>query len=376
MSMLRERRIAVVFSGGVGLGAYQAGAYAALEREAVSRVDWIAASSVGAANGAIVAGSAPGARLERLRELWMLDTATSQAGLAAESMDAGAPWRHAQNWARAMQTRLLGAPGHFHPRFSMSPAERFRSFYDLAPLRERLCKLVDFGRLNSGEIRFAVATTDLESGDTVVFDTAKGARIEVDHLLASAGYLPEFAPVEIDGRLLGDGGLSANAPIEAVLLEPDLHAEERVCFVIDLFARDGERPVGLETALARKNDLMFANQTFKRLELVQRELDLKERLARCTTAAAAPVEQGTECITSERSRTRHILYLSYRAPAAEAGPEKPFDLSRQTANDRWRTGELDMAYAIAELARPTPTQPQACALTVVRRRPNGSSPNA
>ena len=83
----------------------------------------------------------------------------------------------------------------------MSPAHRFRSFYDLAPLRERLRRFVDFGRLNSGEVRFSVATTDLESGETIVFDTAKGARIEVDHLLASAGYLPEFAPVEIDGRL-------------------------------------------------------------------------------------------------------------------------------------------------------------------------------
>jgi hypothetical protein len=148
-----------------------------------------------------------------------------------------------------------------------------------------------------------------------------------------------------------------------------------VCFVIDLFARDGERPVGLETALARKNDLMFANQTFKRLELVQRELDLMEQLAQCATAAG-PVGPGTQCIAPERSRTRHILYLSYRAPAVEAGPEKPFDLSRQTASDRWHAGELDMACAIAELAKPTHTQAQACALTVVRRRPSGSRVNA
>ena len=176
--------------------------------------------------------------------------------------------------------------GHFHPRYTISPAGRFRSFYDLAPLRERLRRFVDFGRLNSGEVRFSVATTDVESGETIVFDTAKGARIEVDHRLASAGYLPEFAPVEIDARLLGDGGLSANAPLEAVLLEDDLQSEERVCFVIDLFARDGERPLGLETALARKNDLLFANQTFKRLELVQRELELTARLGESTWPAA------------------------------------------------------------------------------------------
>jgi hypothetical protein len=93
-------------------------------------------------------------------------------------------------------------------------------------------------------------------------------------------------------------------------------------------------------------------------------------------ASALTRPEYAACIAPERSRTRHILYLSYRAPAAEAGPEKPFDLSRQTANDRWHAGELDMACAIAELAQPTHTQAKACALTVVRRRPNTSSVNA
>ena len=54
---------------------------------------------------------------------------------------------------------------------------------------------------------------------TVIFDTANGERIELDHLMATCGFLPEFAPVEIGGRLLGDGGFSANAPIEPVLLD-------------------------------------------------------------------------------------------------------------------------------------------------------------
>jgi predicted acylesterase/phospholipase RssA len=35
--------------------------------------------------------------------------------------------------------------------------------------------------------------------------------------MASCGFLPEFAPLELDGRLLGDGGLSLNAPFDAIL---------------------------------------------------------------------------------------------------------------------------------------------------------------
>ena len=46
---------------------------------------------------------------------------------------------------------------------------------------------------NSG---FTVATTDIETGDAVIFDTGKGDRIGIDHILASCGFLPEFAPVE------------------------------------------------------------------------------------------------------------------------------------------------------------------------------------
>ena len=181
----------------------------------------------------------------------------------------------------------------------------FRSLYDLAPMRERLKSLVDFGRLNSGDIRFSLAATDIETGELVVFDTAKGDGISIDHLMASCGFLPEFAPVEIGGQLLGDGGLSANAPVEA--LGDD--ASNSLIFVIDLFARDGERPRSLEDALARKNDILFGNQTMQRLKLLS------------ATGQVGP-----------------IVLLSYRPSDEEAGPEKTFDLSRATISSRWAAG--------------------------------------
>jgi NTE family protein len=66
------------------------------------------------------------------------------------------------------------------------------SIYDLGPLRARLETLVDFERLNSGEARVSVVTTDVQTGQEVVFDTAAGDRIGPDHLLASCGFLPDF----------------------------------------------------------------------------------------------------------------------------------------------------------------------------------------
>src|SRR5215470_17624417 len=55
-SLARFDRIALVLSGGGALGAYQAGAYAALESCGI-RPNWVAGTSIGAANAAIIAGN-------------------------------------------------------------------------------------------------------------------------------------------------------------------------------------------------------------------------------------------------------------------------------------------------------------------------------
>jgi NTE family protein len=253
----RPDDIALVFSGGVGLGAYQAGAYSAMHVRNL-RPHWVAGSSVGAVNAALIAGNREADRLDRLQEFWK---GGDWLG-GPEHVALGANWQHLQNWMSAVSARLFGVAGLFHPRVAPSPGEQFSGLYDLSPLRRRLERLIDFELLNGQETRISIATTDIESGDLIVFDTAMGARISIDHLLASCGFLPEFAPVEIDGRLLGDGGLSANAPVEAVLVAGEgipNTASNLVCFIVDLFARDGSRPADLESALQRKNDLLFGN---------------------------------------------------------------------------------------------------------------------
>lgn len=77
--------------------------------------------------------------------------------------------------------------------------------------------------------------TDIETGEPVTFDS-QDEPIQIEHLMASCGFLPEFAPVEINGRLLGDGGLSLNAPFDP-FLSSDLD-KNLLLYVVDLFARD------------------------------------------------------------------------------------------------------------------------------------------
>ena len=331
-----RKRISVVFSGGVALGSYQAGAYEALNDQPGLSVGWIAGSSAGALNGALIAGSDPARRVEALETYWLEGTALNIQPFFAPS----GSMRHAVNWLSVFQARLFGSPRHLQ---TTGVRMSFTSFYDLGPTVAHLKKAVDFGRLNSGDIRFSVATTDIDTGDVVVFDTGKGDRIEIDHLLASCGFLPEFAPVEIAGRLLGDGGLATNAPVEPVLDEAE--GTDSTIFVIDLFARDGARPTGLESALARKNSILFGNQTWYRLEAYRRFWQ----------------KHG-----ASESPTPSILYLSYLPVAGEAGAEMAFDFSHASAQDRWRAGFLDGQEAIARLdqARGSPG-----IITTIRRGP-------
>jgi hypothetical protein len=61
--------IALLLQGGGALGAYQAGVFEALA-EADLHPDWIAGISIGAINGALIAGNAAETRVDKLRTFW------------------------------------------------------------------------------------------------------------------------------------------------------------------------------------------------------------------------------------------------------------------------------------------------------------------
>jgi NTE family protein len=312
-----SKTVAMAFGGGLGLAAYHAGAYEALWKRSV-RVHWLAGSSAGAVTAALIAGNSSDRGVEPLCAFWNFPPLENYRP---------EPWRHLYGWIGAIGTRLVGSRGHFHPRLPSIDPFVFRSLYDLSPMRERLRNLIDFGRLNSGQTRVSIVATDIESGEPVVFDSSK-SRIEIDHLMASCGFLPEFAPLELDGRLLGDGGLSLNVPFDPIL-DSDVKGDLSL-YIIDLYARDGDRPISLEGAIERKSDLLFGNQTFLRLKY-------------CIELRKARRElEGS----SQSGRPDRIVLLSYRPGMEEPGPEKSFELSPAALAQRWKAGLLDMDHAL------------------------------
>ena len=310
------------FGGGMALAAYHGGVFEAACSNGFDPAA-VAGSSAGAITCAIVAGNAPERRLEKLKTFWRY--ADQDGSLRRGSAASG--------WTSVVARRVFGEPGQFEPRNPIANLVRFRSVYALDQMERKLKALVDFDLLNTGPVRVCIVTTDIQSGEPVVFDNRKGERISMDHLLASCGFLPEFETREINGRVLGDGGLSLNAPFDPLLED---EASDPV-FISDLFARDGERPTSLAAAAERKNDLLFGNQTILRLQARLRD----EALSR-----------------------RQVFLLSYRRDAPEPGAEKPYDYSAEAIGQRWRAGRLDMQEAIAVFRGPE----ERPALSLIRRR--------
>ena len=314
---------ALVLGGGNALGAYQAGVYQALD-EAGLRPDWIAGTSVGAINGAVLAGSAEDARVDCLRDLW-------QPSAISDGRDWPRSGETLRRTAAVTATMIGGRPGLFAPVgplgswWRTDPLAAAPGLFDQAAMTDTLARLVDTERLNSGTPRYTACAVDLTTGEDCFFDTAE-RRVDVAHIRASAALMPTFPPVEIEGRLLVDGGLSANVPLDAVLRSPG--DRPRLCIAADLMPLTGGRPQGLGEAAGRAQDLMFAVQT-------RRAIDHWRHVY-----AHDPAYAG---------RSVTLARLAYRDQDREVAG-KAMDFSPETIRQRWDAGRRDAAALLHRIA--------------------------
>jgi NTE family protein len=92
------------------------------------------------------------------------------------------------------------------------------SLLDPQPLRELISTSLDLERVRSSPVRLLVTATDLVRRETLAFDNQT---VTVDALMAAAAVPGAFPPVEVDGAVLVDGGLTSRAPvIEALRATP------------------------------------------------------------------------------------------------------------------------------------------------------------
>jgi NTE family protein len=347
-------RVALLLQGGGALGAYQAGVYQALA-EANVLPTWIAGISIGAVNSAIIAGNPPERRVERLREFW---EAVSSSPLAV----LGTPFSAAINLKdnqthrlinqlQALRIALLGAPSFFIPRFPpphpWAPQDpKTLSFYDVSPLHSTLERLVDFDRINSGEIRFSVGATNVQTGDFAYFDNTTD-KIDPRHIVASGSLPPGFPATEVDGEYYWDGGLVSNTPLLWVL--DSLPRCDTLAFQVDLWSSSGEPPHDLTQADVRQKEIQFASRTRFVTDHFRKQQMLRHTVRHAIGRLPPDLRTGPdiEVLKKEADESAfNIVELIYHSKSYE-GIAKDYEFSRLTMEEHWRSGHEDAARALA-----------------------------
>ncbi len=343
--------IALLLQGGGALGSYQAGVYQALA-EANLHPDWVAGISIGAVNSALIAGNAPEKRTDKLREFWEA-VSTSPFGvphLASVKIENELAHRFV-NQVRALGILLGGAPNFFTPRLPppwLWPSGKAHalSYYDVAPLKATLERLVDFDRINAGIMRFSVGAVNVRTGNFVYFDT-KTHKIGPAHVIASGSLPPGFPATEIDGEYYWDGGLVSNTPLQWVL--DSRPRQDTLAFQIDLWNARGEIPRDMMETEVRQKEIQYSSRTraatnqFKKAQILRRAMGhLLERLPDDLHKDPAVRMLATEA----DEKAYNIAHLIYRARSYE-GIAKDYEFSRRTMEEHWQSGYEDAVLTLS-----------------------------
>lgn len=343
-----------MLQGGGALGSYQAGAYQALCRHDFEPA-WIAGISIGAINAAIIAGNPREHRLAKLKEFWHLASSPVpwQPELSNDNV------RSLYNETSAAMIAAFGVPGFFTPRFP--PAQfwpsadpQALSYYDTAPLRSTLERLVDFDRINAKTTRLSVGAVNITTGNFTYFDNARQA-IRPEHIMASAALPPGFPAIEVDGEYYWDGGIASNTPLDYVLDQETL--EDLLIFQVDLFSARGPLPNTLLEAAEREKDIRYSSRT--RLNTDQNKRIHNARRAVRDLISKLPdnlKDDPSVKFLSEAAKENAVtvVHLIYRRKNYEVS-SKDYDFSRLNMLEHWASGEYDVDLSMRHpewLSRP------------------------
>jgi NTE family protein len=336
-------QVVLVFQGGGALGAYQGGVYQALH-EAGIEPNWVIGTSIGAINGAIIAGNPFETRLDCIREFWARIEHKPAWGYTPLALMAG-------NVAAHMMTVFNGISGYFSPNRALtwglhaSVGVEQAAFYTTEALYDTLGEVIDFERINAGQPRLTIGAVNVRSGKMHYFDS-RAMPITLKHVLASGALPPAFPAIRIDGDPYWDGGIYSNTPIETVF--DDNPRRDSVVFTVQVWHAAGPEPDSVWQVLNRQKDIQFASRADSHIarqedlhhlrhiirELVRR-LPKKERETPEVQKLA-----GYGCGTM-----MHIVRLN--APRLDdEGYTRDIDFTSDGIRSRWQAGYADTARTL------------------------------
>ncbi|MDH0300393.1 MULTISPECIES: patatin-like phospholipase family protein [unclassified Pseudomonas] len=196
-------KIGLVLSGGAARGLAHIGVLKALEEQGV-RIDAIAGTSMGAVVGGLYASGYSIGELEKLAT-----TLDWQQALSDAPPRKDVPFRRKQDDRDFLVKQKLS----FRDDGSLGLPLGVIQGQNLALLLEsKLAHTADIRDFDKLPIPFRAVATDITTGEKVIF--RRGHLPQV--IRASMSIPAVFAPVELGGRLLVDGGMTDNIPLDVV----------------------------------------------------------------------------------------------------------------------------------------------------------------
>lgn len=314
-------RIGIALAGGGAKAAASIGVLKVLYAEGIP-VDAIAGTSMGAIVGGFAAAGYQPDEIEAIfleNDLNDLFSDTpSRAFLTQEQKEAGS--RH------LLQFSLLGAS--FLPTSGLTAGQKLTNLLRSKTLAPSFQAGLDFDRLS---IPFRAVATDIETGATVVI----GRGILSDAMRASSAIPVVFQPVELEGRLLVDGGMSNNLPVDVVrtmgvdlviAVDPSsrLETRERLSSLVDIMSQSISIPVRREAERqARLADFVITPDTgaypFADFENITGIIRAGEDAAR---AALPRIREALARLSARQREIRYIITdLTLTGVPAEVQPQ-------------------------------------------------------
>ncbi len=338
-------QVALVLQGGGALGAYQVGVYEALH-EAGVEPDWVIGTSIGAINGAIIAGNRPECRMARLEEFWRMvrnDRVAAVWGL----------WPQVANAVAHSDVMLNGIAGFFVPNSEAAwgmhvplGAEK-AAFYRTAPLEETLGRLVDFGCVNSAQTRLTLGAVNVRTSEMHYFDSRQQP-LDARHVMASGALPPAFPAVRIDGDPYWDGGLYSNTPVEVVL--DDKPRRDSLIFAANVWHSQGPEPETLWQVLGRQKDIQYASRAsshIMRQQQIHRLRHIIRELSRLVPEERCADPEVKKMLDYGCATVMHLVPL--HAPRLEAEDHtKDIDFTPAGIDARRKAGYADARRALEE----------------------------
>ena len=219
-------KTALVFAGGGSFGAVQVGMMLSLVNHGMT-ADMVVGSSVGALNGAFYAGDPTPSGIERLADIW-----------------------------RGLQRRDVFP-------LTLRTLASFLWRRDFLIPHDGIRKLVDdhvpYCNLEDAKLPIHIVTTDIITGDSVVF--SKGSAAEA--IVASTAIPGAFEPVHYGDHYLADGALSSNTPVRIAVKQG---ARRLIILPTGHACANEAPPVGAVANALHALTLLIARQLVNELE--------------------------------------------------------------------------------------------------------------